>query len=294
MALRRYKDFTLSRLFCQLIVRIRLHDWAFNNLEHQLKTEIITLTPEIASEFLAKNPQNRPVSQVTVDKYVSAMRRGEWKMNGQPIIIFDNGMLGDGQHRCHAVIKSGIPITQLVVRGIHDSAFATIDTGKNRNGADSLSLSGYTCTHSLSAGARSYMMENLKGRAAYEVTNTQIVTCVKEHPHLVHWNKQYYSHKKMRAFVPALIIGLLALSSEKHGIDCLQILFDKLAFGIGLTPNDPAYVLRERLMGQTSASRLTTATARAFCVKVINAHVEDRQIKLLKYADGIEEMPKII
>jgi len=259
-----------------------------------MKTEIITLTPELASQFLAKNTANRPLSQSAVNKYAESIKRGEWRLNGQPIIIFENGELGDGQHRCHAVIKAGIPVTQLVVHGVHSSSFATIDTGKIRNGSDILSLSGYTNAKALASGARAYMIENIKGRAQNEITNTQIVDCVKAHPHLLHWKTVYATHKKIRTFVPSMIVGLLALSSEKHGIDCLQPFFDKLADGAGLSTNDPAYVLRERLMARTSTSRLSELVLRAYCIKAINAHVENRSIKILKYAEGIEEMPKII
>jgi len=259
-----------------------------------MKTEVITLTPELASKFLAHNPSNRPVSQTTVDKYASAMTRGEWRLNGQPVIIFENGTLGDGQHRCLAVIKAGQPITQLLVTGIPESAFATIDTGKSRNSSDALALSGYANAKSLASGARAYMIEHLKGRAQMEITNTQIVDCVKAHPHILHWNKLYVSHKKIRTFVPSMIIGLLALSSEKHGIDRLNVFFDKLADGVGLTTNDPAYVLRERLMAQNAYARLSATVLRAYCVKAINAHIEERTLKILKYAEGVQEMPKII
>lgn len=69
----------------------------------QIKTEIVNLTPDIASRMLNTNQRNRPLKNNVVKQYAAAMLRGEWKLNGETIIISRDGNLLDGQHRISAL-----------------------------------------------------------------------------------------------------------------------------------------------------------------------------------------------
>ena len=63
-------------------------------MQQNITTGIITITPEMAEQMLKFNTRNRPVNQLTVDDYALQMKKGLWRLNGEPIIITPeaNGM----------------------------------------------------------------------------------------------------------------------------------------------------------------------------------------------------------
>lgn len=78
-----------------------------------IKSEVVYITPHIASEMLAKNyDKNRKLSISWVSELARSMKSGEFKsMNGQNrIIIGTDGTLYDGQHRLKAIICSGVTL----------------------------------------------------------------------------------------------------------------------------------------------------------------------------------------
>ena len=120
-----------------------------------MKTEIVKVTPSLAKTWLAAtNFRNRNVSSTVVNRYTEDISKGNWLLNGESIVIDDNGNVIDGQHRLRAIIKANKPIESVVVRGIDRSTFHTFDIGKRRNHGDVLSISGYANANLLAAGLR--------------------------------------------------------------------------------------------------------------------------------------------
>ena len=76
--------------------------------------EIIDLTPEKAAAILRKNNRNRPLRERYAKRLASAMTRGEWKFNGDTIVVANSGELLQGQHRCTAVVLSGVTIKTIL------------------------------------------------------------------------------------------------------------------------------------------------------------------------------------
>lgn len=112
----------------------------------------MTITPAMAEKWLAATTfRNRDVSMVVINRYASDMAAGKWALNGESIVLDDNGNVIDGQHRLRAIIKAGVPIKSLVVRGADHSVFPTFDIGAKRGGKDVLSIAGYANARSLAA-----------------------------------------------------------------------------------------------------------------------------------------------
>lgn len=100
-----------------------------------------TVTPDIAKSWLVANRVNRRLDQGTVRQYASDMENGMWfSRTGESIKFSEGGDLIDGQHRLHAVIKSGKPIVMEVTRGIERDAIHVIDTGRPRSALDSMQI----------------------------------------------------------------------------------------------------------------------------------------------------------
>lgn len=108
-----------------------------------MNATIIKLTPEMAGELLKKNKHNRKPSEKQVAFYVNQMKSGLWKENGEAIIIGDDNVIKDGQHRLLAVIRARHSYRVPLITKVDSSAMDTIDTGKNRSLHDIISLNGY-------------------------------------------------------------------------------------------------------------------------------------------------------
>jgi len=79
------------------------------------------ITPDMAQEYLKFNTENyRSLSKDRVISYASDMKNGRWQFNGESIKFSENGQLIDGQHRLQAIIRAGVPVDMLVIRGVKD------------------------------------------------------------------------------------------------------------------------------------------------------------------------------
>lgn len=262
-------------------------------ISNTISAELIDLTPEFARELLQNNKSNRPLSNSLIYKYARAIKRGDWRLNGEPVIIFKNGNLGDGQHRCHAVLAAGVAIKTLVVKGVESNTFNTIDAGKSRTGSDVLSINGEVNTVKLAAATRTYLSSSKSFREAQAITSFQLQECIDAHPEIRYWVQKFCGHNKMVKFLPASFCGYMALASEKHGRVELNTFLEQLASGTNLKDRDPALVLRNRLQGQTNTNKLSVLSINAFIIQAINAHLLGKKLHFLRHTE-VEEFPKIL
>ena len=86
--------------------------------EFGLDITVEIITPEQAQEYLDYNAKHRPIKEKKVDEYMHEMVNGSWKLNGKTICFDWNGRLLNGQHRLTAVVRSRVPLTTVVVRGL--------------------------------------------------------------------------------------------------------------------------------------------------------------------------------
>ena len=101
-----------------------------------MRTEIITVTPELAKTWMYQNHDNRQIKNGVVQRYADMMLRGEWELTHQGIAFDSAGALRDGQHRLLAVVASNRAVDMMVSWGV-DSA-RMMDRGAVRTAADIL------------------------------------------------------------------------------------------------------------------------------------------------------------
>jgi hypothetical protein len=112
-----------------------------------MKTEIITITPDLAAHLLTANIGNRKVTSSNVDYWCACLKGGDVKLTHQGIAI--HGTIAnpirliDGQHRLMAIVKTGIPAKFLVAEEVPMEAFAALDNGKPRSMADRAQISNH-------------------------------------------------------------------------------------------------------------------------------------------------------
>ena len=89
----------------------------------------MVVTPALAAEWLKSNSRNRKLDMTAVERLATAIRGGGWVSTHQGIAFGDDGVLYDGQHRLHAIVAAGIPVTIDVTRGLPRAALDVIDIG---------------------------------------------------------------------------------------------------------------------------------------------------------------------
>lgn len=100
----------------------------------------ITITTEIAADLLHNlDPRQRKVDAHTVRKYEQVLKQWMWKdYLGDPMMVNESGFFMQGQHRCHAVINTGIPMNVKLEWNVPDAEFDYLDQPKRRMTKDFL------------------------------------------------------------------------------------------------------------------------------------------------------------
>lgn len=116
--------------------------------------EAVYVTPEMAELFLKYNTKNRRISKVVNERYARIMESGNWRFNGEPIIFSDRGVLLDGQNRLTAIVRNGMTIPMMIVYGIKEETFSSIDQGSKRTAGQVLNILECKRSNTLAAALR--------------------------------------------------------------------------------------------------------------------------------------------
>ena len=160
-----------------------------------MKASIKSITPQKARVILKNNPSNRKVNDRHVTKLAKQMRAGDWKDNGQTIVISEQGQLMDGQHRLHAIIEADVAQKMLIVEGADNQSILTIDTGKSRGLADSFEIYGHNYATAKAALTNLLVRHHLKalhkqqgGSITHDLCFERKIQCYMEHEKaLTYW-----------------------------------------------------------------------------------------------------------
>lgn len=221
------------------------------------------VSPKMAKRWLELYPEGRgyrqrPLSSRTVDRYTADMSAGFWHNDGAPIRFGKSGRLLDGQHRLHAVVRSGLVQEFVVIRDVDDAAFTVMDTGKARTTADVLGSSGYDRAPALAGTAglillllyhreratKQFLSRGIPGQ------NDQIRDFIEANPSIPVAVDHAHTKLHLNRVIPRNIAAaLLWIFTEGRLTGKGLEFFEKLATGEGLHRGDPILTLREHLIG---------------------------------------------
>ena len=257
----------------------------------------MNITPSSATDWLETRGGNRVLNAGRVDVYAAEMRAGRWKFNGQPIQFDEAGLLLNGQHRLHAVIKSGRTIDTVVQWGIPRDSQDTIDDGAKWSAKDLLHIKGEQNTHLLQA-TLAWLNREAHGAlgTTIKMTNTVAMELLEAHPNI---RQSCHFVAGLSGRCPLIPSGTAYLHYRFSEVDSEKAdeFFRRLASGLGLTETSPIYRLRERLLKhQATKEKLRSADQLAFTIIAWNAFVEGRPLGLLvwrKSGPTAQEYPTI-
>jgi hypothetical protein len=263
-----------------------------------ITAEVILLTPEIASELLKNLPphveladgtfQQRPYRQGTVDHYARELTSGIWKENNQTIGVSPEGWMVDGQHRCRAVVQTGIPMTVVMVRGVKLSAIDTIDRGAKRTISDVFAMAGMTVRVARTAGAAARMEYDFRRAGNPFLYSSASAPAASELLAIASNNNEFIQACEWaeenccrlgNLFNRSHIAFLLFRSGLKDPLNASKDFYDGLVNGVGLSENDPRIWIRNKVMRE-SIGRLRTSPQykSGLIVKAWNRYRDGKEI----------------
>ena len=259
-----------------------------------LAVEQLLVTPEMAGEWLTRNPHNRNESPKRIRRYARDMSAGRWMLTHQPIAFDEQDDLLDGQNRLQALLRSNTSQEFLVVRGAPRESFYVVDTGKPRNFADALTIRGESNARLLAASTN-ILWRITEGREngnpasdnpdtpralEFFEPNAEGLRAAMKPAHHVY----YYLHGPHSAYG-----GLYHLFATIHQEDA-DLYYERLAVGTHMEAGDPILALRNNILAVTrsadtkfSVDRIYTA---ALMIKAWNAYRQNRSVRQLAWKRG--------
>jgi hypothetical protein len=122
---------------------------SLHNIDSPLRFEVTMVSPDLASELLAKlHPNQRGPKQAKIAGMVADMKADRWHLTHQGVAIDVEGRVVDGQNKLIAVTRSGCTVPMVICYGIPLEALVVMDCGTARNAADAGRIAGVGVTNS--------------------------------------------------------------------------------------------------------------------------------------------------
>lgn len=254
-----------------------------------IQMQVQAISPELARKFLEKNTRNRPLNSRRAALLAEAIKRGEWMMNGDAIRFSDSGVLLDGQHRLTAIAISGLTVDAMVVRGLPDSVFDTIDVGgAARTTGSVMALMGEKNYNRLAALTRMYFVyektgDPTNGNPDNSPTTAQQIALAEDRSFsesVDESEKLVWCRKNVTPTLNAFCIHVFKKDNEKLASEFFRLLNS----GAGLEAGSPVLLLRERLAESKSDKKqeMSKHYALALICKAYKLFREGAHIKQLR------------
>jgi hypothetical protein len=251
-----------------------------------LKT--MTVDAAAARRLLAINTGNRRVSQRRIGQLAAQMRGGHYENTGEPIIVSDNGVLNNGQHRLLAVIEADAAVEMDIRFGIPRKAFVKTDTGAARSGADVLSIRNVSGAPQIAMALRLLIAyeRGLPEHLRDYISNDEINRAYDRWPDIEQAaaKVQVYRFPPQIRSTPLFATTFLAMRAPRAARvdEWLHV----LATGLEAHREHPAYVLRERLLrgvGSELGTRERQLVRFALMIKSWNMFRNDEEMPMREF-----------
>lgn len=261
--------------------------FARNDVGVTTRMDLVRFTPKIAEDFLSRSRANRPLVQRVVDTYARIMADGGWRVNGEPLIVNSSGELLNGQHRLRAVMQADTEVPMLVVWGIDDDAFDTIDTGRSRAGRDLIGIAGYNDSSTLATAAgwlwrykRSDGILTLTS-SRFKPTNHDLLETLRAYPGLLESLPFGHSLSGLMGRGLATFCHYICSDRDRTAADKF---FTDLAEGANLHKGQAVWVLRNVLLdNKTAKHKMSQLYQVAITIRAFNYERANRETRIVRW-----------
>lgn len=277
----------------------------------ELKSKVEYITPQKASEMLEKNGLNRPISKETVDYYAKEMLVGEWRLNGESIVLSDNGILLDGQHRLSAVVSAGTTVPMLVVRGVPENFFPTFDDGKSRCVSDAFNIADVKDYPNVASMMSKYCAlrgsnsaKDGKGNSGesiqrrMKVSKSRLLELYSNDTNdiltVLSFSKKCYSKMRIMSVGEMSAYVYYLWKDKQHSFDSISKFFSMLT---GMEPCDDINIdnLRGRMVNnKINTTHLSPVVLQQMIIKTWNNYFTHKTSKVLKWNPKVESRQEFV
>lgn len=259
---------------------------------HGLHFETATVTPEIATDWLRNVRNKAKIDQRTVTAYAQDMENGLWKLNGEPIILGLKGELLSGRLRLHACQKSGKPFRTLVIKGVNDAHFDTIDAVRRRTLADVLTIRREPFGRTLAAALLivwRYANDSITGKTK-KVSGQTLLSVLAANPDI---RSSVRLTRDVSPVLPHGVAAALHYIFSQIDAETADRFFQEIVEPTKTDGYAP-YILGRQMkdMLQEGGSRNLSVVA-ALTIKAWEAFRTNKSVGVLRYSQGTEAFPKI-
>lgn len=261
---------------------------------------IETVTPSIARQWLnTRFDKQRSMRQSHVSRLASAMKRGEWRL-GSDAIVMICGQLANGQHRLQAVSESDRPCKFLVLRTDDGELYSVMDCGIGRTTGDVAHMIGASNGNLVAAVVRWKLLyergaitaTSRADNAVNQITRGELVSRIAELHNTISadYSQIAKEYEKQRLFSPSLPCALMQMVDHHHRPMCME--FIKACY-TGSDVGAPSYLLQHRMIANLrSTAKLSSTQKLMLLAKAWVAHRDRTVMRNLKLVEG-ESFPKV-
>lgn len=263
----------------------------------------VTITKALAKRWLEWNVSNRNLRESWVKHLMNEMNEDKFDTkNGEMFCRFDrDGILIDGQHRLHALVRSNLDeITVPVWFGLSRDSFTTIDDNIRRSPGDVLHIEGYSNANNLASIVKLTMRildnTNTKSETNSRVSNGDVLRYVYEYPAIVRSNQfATSSYNASDKLLTTSIIGSLHFILKDHQ-DKVEYFFNRVGDGENLTKDSIIYVLRKILLKDKihKTSKMTPKSKHLRVAKALYLFLTDQTRKSIIVNDDTDTVLSFI
>lgn len=252
----------------------------------------VLMTPEWAAKLLAHDGPKRSISALYVGKLARMITSGSWHATHQTIAVNKDGRLIDGHHRCSAIVKAGQPTWVVLATYPDDGPIGAFDQGAKRTAGHVLEMTGKVRQgaggkyESLARALHIGLTQKHTAKLAVHEIDRVVERYRKEFDWIVSSHRKHLLAPHLAAF--AYVYPLFPQQVDEMAVSLSRV--------ANMTYRSPLWHLSQELAkadGRLGYPEYPDAFLRV--LRVIDAHVTGRQMKILKgQIDDTESTPKII
>ena len=245
------------------------------------------VTPDVADDILRHRlyENQRRVRDKWAGVLADSIRTNSFVRTHQPIAFDEDGMLIDGQHRLHAIVraKKG-QVLDVALNVPIDTVFA-IDRMAARRIADQLSFEGLKGNNTTVAAAATWILlhdnRRLPWGGAYRMPDKEILDFAMEN----HADLAALASEAKRSWIgcdvrpPDRVVTAAMYLAERTDPNAARTFFEQARDGIGLSYDSPALKFRAWFTNaKASTGSRETVDVFAYLGKAWLAHLENKTI----------------
>lgn len=257
--------------------------------------EIVDVDPAMAAMFLTNQRRNRQLQHSTVTKYVSDLKNGRWMPNLECMWLDKNLALGDGLHRCSAIVESGVTMYGVLVAiAYDDDIFASLDQGKLRTMENIQRISGDEVMNRTVSGAVILEHNNFKSAKRNLQSIAERREILQKFKLTEEMNSLLGGTTKRPTTVPAMAVAIRTIRRDK---DVAWRFWNAVFTNNAMIDGTYSTVANALSTWLYANARNTGEAARSEtlyrCIYAWNAFKTKKNIKIIRYVEGAD-LPEVL